>query len=65
MGEGLCAVKPSLAPARPLTSSRSWVKFCGDQSETNVAVACIGHVSARAAEKLGLGRIYFPEKPGE
>ena len=32
--------------------------------EAGAAVACIGSTSARAAENLGLQRIYFPENPG-
>jgi uroporphyrinogen-III synthase len=38
------------------------VQFAGDAAK-DVAVACIGSTSARAAEKLGLQRIFYPEEP--
>ena len=51
-------------PACTLANCRSWVKFAGDHSQTDVAVACIGSTSATAAEKLGYTRIFFPKLPG-
>ncbi|KAK9902026.1 hypothetical protein WJX75_001619 [Coccomyxa subellipsoidea] len=34
------------------------------QDSADVAIACIGSTSAKAAEKLGLRRIYYPDSPG-
>lgn len=42
----------------------AWVELVGSQAEADVAFACIGSTSARAAEKLGLKRIFTTESPG-
>ncbi|EIE21204.1 tetrapyrrole biosynthesis, uroporphyrinogen III synthase [Coccomyxa subellipsoidea C-169] len=43
---------------------KAWLACVGDQESADVAIACIGSTSARAAEKLGLKRIYYPDSPG-
>lgn len=43
---------------------RAWVEFAGMEIAMNMAVAAIGSTSARAAEKAGLKKIHYPEKPG-
>lgn len=43
---------------------RAWVQIVGEEATQHMSIACIGSTSARAAEKLGLQRIRYPEEPG-
>lgn len=43
---------------------KAWVRLAGEDAAQATAAACIGSTSARAAEKLGIRRVYFPEHPG-
>jgi uroporphyrinogen-III synthase len=52
-----------VAVASP-SAVRAWVCFAGPEAAARVAVAAIGGTSARAARKLGLERVFFPEEPG-
>lgn len=54
----------SAAPRTLLHVRRAWVRFAGEEAAKATAAACIGSTSARAAEKLGIRRVYFPEHPG-
>jgi len=42
----------------------AWVELVGGPEQADVAFACIGSTSAKAAEKLGLKRIYSTDSPG-
>jgi uroporphyrinogen-III synthase len=52
-----------VAVASP-SAVRAWVGFVGEETAARMPVACIGSTSARAAEKLGLKKIFYPEEPG-
>lgn len=52
-----------VAVASP-SAVRAWVQFVGEETAKKVAVACIGSTSARAADKLGLKKVFYPEEPG-
>ena len=52
-----------VAVASP-SAVRAWVQFVGEETAQRVAVACIGSTSARAADKLGLKNVYYPDEPG-
>lgn len=43
---------------------RAWIQLAGREADGSPSIACIGSTSARAAEKLGLTRIYYPQEPG-
>jgi uroporphyrinogen-III synthase len=43
---------------------KAWVEHMGQPVTSQMTIAAIGSTSARAAEKLGLDRILYPEKPG-
>lgn len=43
---------------------KAWVEHVGPTSANRITVAAIGSTSARAADKLGLERVKYPEKPG-
>jgi uroporphyrinogen-III synthase len=51
-----------VAVASP-SAVRAWVQFAGEGAAARVAVACIGGTSARAAKKLGLANVFFPQEP--
>lgn len=40
------------------------MRLLGKEDASKAAIACIGSTSARAAEGLGLERIFYPEQPG-
>ncbi|KAK9840769.1 hypothetical protein WJX81_003555 [Elliptochloris bilobata] len=42
---------------------KAWLKLAGDGAR-HCSAACIGSTSARAAERLGFERVYFPDAPG-
>lgn len=52
-----------VAVASP-SALRAWVQFSGPEAAGEVAVAAIGSTTARAAEKVGLTKIFYPEQPG-
>ena len=52
-----------VAVASP-SAVRAWVGFVGEETAARMPVACIGSTSARAAEKLGLKKVFFPAEPG-
>lgn len=56
------AKKAAVVAVASPSAVKAWVGFVGDAAN-DIAVACIGSTSARAAEKLGLQRIYYPEEP--
>jgi uroporphyrinogen-III synthase len=43
---------------------KAWVEHVGQARAKEMTIACIGSTSARAAEKLGLKKVLFPEHPG-
>ncbi len=43
---------------------KAWVQHIGQPVTSQMTIAAIGSTSARAAEKLGLDRILYPEEPG-
>lgn len=43
---------------------KAWVAHVGQARAEQMTIACIGSTSARAAEKLGLKNVMFPEQPG-
>lgn len=43
---------------------KAWVQHVGQPVTSQMTIAAIGSTSARAAEKLGLDRILYPEEPG-
>ncbi len=43
---------------------KAWVAHVGQDRAEEMTIACIGSTSARAAEKLGLPNVLFPEHPG-
>lgn len=43
---------------------KAWVELVGGPDDADVAFACIGSTSAKAAEQLGLNRIYSTDSPG-
>lgn len=43
---------------------KAWVEHVGRARAEEMIIACIGSTSARAAEKLGLRNVLFPEQPG-
>ena len=51
-----------VAVASP-SAVKAWVGFVGETAAAAVVVACIGSTSARAAEKLGLTRVFYPKEP--
>ncbi|XP_068642207.1 uroporphyrinogen-III synthase, chloroplastic-like isoform X1 [Aristolochia californica] len=54
---------PVVAVASP-SAVRAWVKLISEPEKWNHSVACIGETTASAAKRLGLGNVYYPEKPG-
>ena len=52
-----------VAVASP-SAVKAWVHFVGKEVAGRVSVACIGSTSARAAEKAGLSRVFYPDAPG-
>jgi uroporphyrinogen-III synthase len=52
-----------VAVASP-SAVRAWVGFVGEETAARMPVACIGSTSARAAEKLGLKKVFYPDEPG-
>ena len=40
------------------------MQIVGEEATRGMSIACIGATSARAAEKLGLQGIKYPEEPG-
>ncbi|KAK9804422.1 hypothetical protein WJX72_011920 [[Myrmecia] bisecta] len=52
-----------VAVASP-SAVKAWLKHAGDKFAKDMAIACIGSTSARAAEKLGFSRVFYPEQPG-
>ncbi|KAI8107154.1 hypothetical protein M9434_001799 [Picochlorum sp. BPE23] len=52
-----------VAVASP-SALKAWVHHVGHDATRAMTVAAIGSTSARAAEKLGLERVLFPEEPG-
>jgi len=52
-----------VAVASP-SALKAWVEHVGQERAGEITVAAIGSTSARAAEKLGLEKIVYPEKPG-
>ncbi|EFN56503.1 hypothetical protein CHLNCDRAFT_34953 [Chlorella variabilis] len=43
---------------------KAWVQIVGEEATHGMSIACIGSTSARAAEKLGLQAVKYPEQPG-
>ncbi|PRW50787.1 Uroporphyrinogen-III chloroplastic isoform B [Chlorella sorokiniana] len=43
---------------------KAWVQIVGEEATQGMSIACIGSTSARAAEKLGLQCIKYPDAPG-
>jgi len=43
---------------------KAWVTIAGQEVAERIPVACIGETSAKAASKLGLPQIHYPEEPG-
>lgn len=52
-----------VAVASP-SAVRAWVGFVGEEIAARMPVACIGSTSAKAAESLGLKKIFYPDEPG-
>ncbi|PRW50788.1 Uroporphyrinogen-III chloroplastic isoform D [Chlorella sorokiniana] len=46
------------------TQGMAWVQIVGEEATQGMSIACIGSTSARAAEKLGLQCIKYPDAPG-
>lgn len=43
---------------------KAWVEHVGHHVTSQMTIAAIGSTSAKAAEKLGLGRVLYPDNPG-
>lgn len=54
-------IAPGLVAPR---ACRAWVQIVGEEATHGMSIACIGSTSARAAEKLGLQAVKYPEQPG-
>lgn len=52
-----------VAVASP-SALKAWVHHVGHEAARAMTIAAIGSTSARAAEKLGLDRVLFPDEPG-
>ena len=46
------------------TAVRAWIDVAGEQCDFAKDVACIGATTAKRAQELGFGNVYFCESPG-
>ncbi|CAD7700507.1 unnamed protein product [Ostreobium quekettii] len=42
----------------------AWVALAGEAGRAGPAFACIGRTSGEAARRAGLGRVFYPQRPG-
>ncbi|GMH42060.1 hypothetical protein BSKO_09979 [Bryopsis sp. KO-2023] len=58
------ALKADVVTFGSPSAVKAWRRVAGERSGNDVAVACIGGTSAKAAEGAGFTNVYYPKKPG-